>query len=152
MKKQRKTPFIRMTACLLAILFLVPVTAGAAVPEAVIPRASDYITAYNAYICPMGDGELDIWFRLVATDDWADVGALTIELYEATEITKWTLVETYSHRNHSNMMVEDYYFCMSHVDYDGTPGKYYKAYVTLWAGDENGGDTRYLWTTAKLAT
>ena len=42
--------------------------------------------------------------------------------------------------------------CVDHVDYEGVPGRYYKAYVGIWAGPEDGGDTRYIWTPVERCT
>ena len=35
------------------------------------------------------------------------------------------------------------------LTYNGTAGKYYKAYVCIWGGKDGDGDTRYFWTSAK---
>ena len=32
------------------------------------------------------------------------------------------------------------------------PGRYYKAYVHIWAGPEDGGDGRYIWTPVERCT
>lgn len=100
----------------------------------------------------MGDGDLEIWFRVVGVDDWADIGALRIQLYESTDQVNWTWVDTFMHYDHESMLGHDDWFHMDHVDYEGTTGKYYIAYVGIWAGDENGnGDTRYFWTDIEYA-
>jgi hypothetical protein len=55
-------------------------------------------------------------------------------------------VEAFDFTDYPNMLWHDNYICMDHVDYEGVPGRYYKAYVQIWAGPEDGGDTRYIWT------
>lgn len=35
----------------------------------------------------------------------------------------------------------------TYVSYQGIAGKYYKAYVCIWAGKNGSGDTRYMWAT-----
>lgn len=50
------------------------------------------------------------------------------------------------------MLGHDAIHYSSHVDYQGIAGRYYKAYVTIWAGKDGGGDTRYFWTSVKTAT
>ena len=41
---------------------------------------------------------------------------------------------------------------MNHVDYQGVAGRYYKAYVQIWGGPAEGGDTRCIWTEVERAT
>lgn len=139
----------RIVAILLCIVFIVPTTAQAAEP-----RASYYLSAYTAYICHMGGGDLEIWYRVTGTGpDWADIGVLTIMLYESTDQVNWTWIHTFRHTGYETMLAHDTWQHMSHVDYEGTEGKYYKAYVCIWAGDENNnGDSRYIWTPVEYAS
>jgi hypothetical protein len=44
------------------------------------------------------------------------------------------------------------YYHDGHVEYSGTIGRYYKAYVCVWAGKNGDGDTRYFWTPSEKAT
>lgn len=137
---------------ILAISLLPPVGAQAAMPETVAPMASDYLAAYTAYICAMGNGDLEIWFNITGTATWADIGVLTIYLYEATDNSTFYWVETFQCEDNESMLWHNNYFCMDHVDYKGVPGRYYKAYVQIWAGPEDGGDTRYIWTEVERCT
>lgn len=152
MESKRKQYFVRIVACILAISLLAPVGANAATQDTVAPMASSYLASYTAYICAMGGGDLEIWFRVTGTGTWADIGVLTIRLYESTDNSNWTWVQTFRHTDYSNMLAHDTYFNMSHVDYQGVAGRYYKAYVTIWAGPEDGGDARYIWTPVEQAT
>lgn len=83
-----------------------------------------------------------------------DLGALTIKLYESTDNSTWTRVKTFKHDTYTDteMLGHDAIHYSSHVDYQGIAGRYYKAYVTIWAGKDGGGDTRYFWTSVKTAT
>ena len=153
MERKRNRYFVKIVACVLAISLFVPIGAYAAVPETVSPMASAYLAAYNAYICAMGDGDLEIWFRVIGTGTWADIGVLAIYLYESTDNENWEWVTTFLHENYDTMLVHDTYFNFSHVDYeDGVVGHYYKAYVGIWAGPEDGGDSRYIWTPVERCT
>ena len=38
-------------------------------------------------------------------------------------------------------------YIYSHVSYQGSSSKTYKAYVCIWAGKNGSGDTRYMWAT-----
>ena len=146
MERKRRRYLVKFLAIILVVSLLVPVGAQAATPETVVPMASDYLAAYTAYICAMGGGDLEIWFDVTGTGTWADIGVLTIYLYESTDNQNWYWVETFMFENYEGMLEHNTYFCMNYVPYKGVPGRYYKAYVQVWAGPEDGGDTRYFWT------
>lgn len=133
-------------AIILIVSLCTPICAQAAMPETVAPQASDYLAEYTAYICAMGGGDLEIWFEVTGTDIWADIGVITVSLYESTDNSNFYWVEAFDFTDYPNMLWHDNYICMDHVDYEGVPGRYYKAYVHVWAGPEDGGDGRYIWT------
>lgn len=131
----------------------VPMGAWATTQETVEPRASAYLAAYTAYICAMGDGVLEIWFDVTGTRTLADIGVLKIYLYESRDNENWYWVKTYLHEDYDTMLAHDTYFHMSCVRFvAGAPGRYYKAYVQIWAGPEDGGNTRYMWTEVEICT
>lgn len=152
MERKRHKHLIRFIALILVISLHVPVWAYTATPETTAPRASDYLAEYSAYICAMGSGDLEIWFEVTGTDYWADIGVLTIYLYESTDNVNWSWATTFLHEQYDTMLWHDNFFCMDHVDYDGVPGRYYKAYVCIWAGPEDTGDARYIWTPVERCT
>ena len=89
----------------------------------------------------------------MGTGDMDELGTLSIRLYESSDNTNWTLVETFLHEDYDSMLIEDDYWHMDYVPYDdGVTGRYYKAYVCIWAGKNNSGDTRYMWTPVERAT
>lgn len=152
MERKRHRHLVKFIAIILVTSLIVPVWTQAATPETDAPRASDYLAEYTAYICAMGGGDLEIWFEVTGTRTWADIGVLTIYLYESTDNVNWSWATTFLHENYDTMLAHDDYFHMSHVDYDGVPGRYYKAYVCIWAGPEDTGDTRYIWTPVERCT
>ena len=143
---------IRLLALIVVLSLLVPSPVFAATGDTVQPYASKYITSYNTYICAVGSGDIQIWFEIMGTGDMDELGTLSIVLYESTNNSTWTEVETYFHEDYSSMLIEDDYWHMDYVPYDGVAGRYYKAYVCLWAGKNNNGDTRYMWATSVRAT
>ena len=146
MKKKHRSLFVKLMAFILVVSLLVPVWVQAATPETVAPMASDYLAAYTAYICAMGNGDLEIWFEVTGTGRWADIGTLNIYLYESTDNSNFYWVKTFQFMDYDSMLWHNDYMCMDYVPYDGIPGRYYKAYVQIWAGPEDGGDSRYIWT------
>ena len=147
MNKKRSSLFFRAAALLLALVLVCPIHAGA-----VEPRASDYLTSYNAYPYAAGWGKIQIWFNVKADSYMDDIGSLSILIYESTDNTNWTWVKTFTHDTTAGMLAQNEIFYQSHVEYQGVIGRYYKAYVCIWAGKDGGGDTRYFWTGPIKAT
>ena len=143
---------IRIIAMCLVVSLAVPGYASAAVIDEVQPRASNYLDMYNTYVCAMGSGKLQIWFTVVGDTTMDEIGVLSIKLYESSDNSTWTRVKTFSHEDYSSMLRYNNYVHSSYVSYNGTAGKYYKAYVCIWAGKDGSGDTRYMWTASERAT
>ena len=152
MGRKKSRLFVRLIAFCLIVSLCAPIGAQAATTETVQPLASAYLVSYTAYICAMGDGDLEIWFEVLGTGTWADIGVLLVSVYESTDNSNFSWVHSFSFTDYENMLWHDDYICVDHVDYEGVPGRYYKAYVHVWAGPEDGGDGRYIWTPVELCT
>lgn len=150
----KKTNLVKIVACILVIALIMPVGVSAATPDPVMPLASDYLAAYTAYICAMGGGNIEIWYNITGTNIWADIGTLDIFLYESTDNVNWSWVKTFQYTDYDDetMLAHNTWEQVSCVEYDGVAGRYYKAYVCIWAGSETDGDTRYFWTDLERAT
>jgi len=152
MHNKKYFAILRIAAIFLVFAMLLPVGVNAAVPETVQPCASYYLNSYNAYIYPAGNGKIQVWFTVTGVDYMDELGALRIAIYESTDNSNWTWVKTFTHDTTSGMLGYDDYFYGSNVNYQGVAGRYYKAYVCIWAGENGDGDARYFWTSSKLAT
>ena len=141
----------RVIAILLVVVSVFPVNVLAAEAETVQPRASYYLSSYSAYVYPAGSGRVEVYFSVNGTNIMDEIGALTIQLYESKDNTNWTWVKTYASNYYSNMLEYDDYYHGSYVTYQGIGGRFYKAYICVWAGKDGGGDTRYFWTSARQA-
>ena len=137
----------KVIAVILVIACVFPISA-----MAVESRASDYLSGYSAYVYPAGWGKVQVWFEVDGTNDMDEIGALEIQLFESKDNENWTWVKTFGYTDHSDMLVYDDWTHTGHVEYNGTIGRYYKAYVCVWAGKNGAGDARYFWTSAKKAT
>ena len=145
--ERKKSHFLaKLIAITLVISLCAPIGVQAAMPETSQPFASAYLTDYTAYICAMGDGDLEIWWEVCGTRTLADIGVLAVYLYESTDGVNWEWVKSFQFTEYPDMLWHNNYICVDYVSYDGIPGRYYKAYVQIWAGPEDGGDTRYIWT------
>ncbi len=138
--------FMKIVAICVIVALMVPMSVSAAQADPIMPLASYYLDSYNTYICDMGNGRIEIWFDVMGTGDMDEIGVLSIKLYESSDNTNWTRVKTFLHEDYSSMLAEDEWYHCSCVSYQGTAGKYYKAYVCIWAGKNGSGDTRYMWS------
>lgn len=153
--KHRTSGLIRVIALMLVCTLTIPcfVSAVSAAPAQTYQvNASDYISSYNSYICPMGNGQLQIWFTVLGKGDMDDIGALTIELYESTDNETWAYKKTFYSNAFVKMLGHNTCFHSEYVPYPGVAGNYYKAYVCIYAGKDGGGDSRYFWTGPEQAT
>lgn len=142
----KKPLTLRVIAIILVFIFVIPLNVSAIDAQ---PRASYYLSAYNAYVYLPGSGEVRVYFNVSGTNYMDEIGALRIELYESTDGTNWAWVDTFNHYSTAGMLsyIDDYH--SGYVSYDGVAGRYYKAYVCIWAGKAGEGDTRWFWTSAK---
>ena len=153
MLMQKKSRFMKAVVVILVIALMMPVSVNAAMPENVMPMASAYLAGYTAYVCAMGNGELEIWFEVAGTRTQEYLGVLVIYLYESTDNVNWSWVKTFHHTDYDQMLLTNAWDVMDYVPYDeAVPGRYYKAYVGIWGGPDPGGDSRYIWTSSERAT
>ena len=145
--KTKKSIVWNVTIVLLIIALIVPANAFA-----VESRASDYLEAYGAYAYAAGWGKIQVWFSVDGTTDMDEIGALGIQLYESRDGETWTWVKTFDYPDYPDMLGYNNFYHDGHIEYNGTLGRYYKAYVCVWAGKNGDGDTRYFWTNVEKAT
>lgn len=152
MLMQKKSWYTKVVVFILVLALMTPVSVNAAMPETMMPMASNYLAAYTAYVCAMGGGNLEIWFEVTGTGTQEYLGVVVIYLYESTDNENWYWVKTYLHDDYSGMLATNAWYNVSHVDYQGVAGRYYKAYVGIWGGPDDTGDSRYIWTLVEQAT
>lgn len=138
---------IKIIAIFLIISFMLPIGVSAAET-----RASYYLDAYSAYMYSAGWGNMEVWFSVDGTNFMDEIGVLEIQIYESKDNSNWYWVDTYMYPDYSEMLGYDNYYHDGHIEYDGVIGRYYKAYVCVWAGKNGDGDTRYFWTVPQKAT
>ena len=146
MKKQ-KAIAIKCISLLLVLALVLPMNV-----MAVESRASYYLDAYSAYVYPAGWGKVQVWFSVDGTGYMDEIGALQIQLYESKDNETWTWVDTFHYTDYPDMLGYSDFSHYGHVEYNGTIGRYYKAYVCVWAGKDGDGDNRYFWTPTEKAT
>lgn len=144
----------RLIATIVFVLFLlsVPVSATEVQKDVQItPRGSLYLDAYRCSILPLGAGRVEFVTDVIGTRPMAEIGVLRIQVYESINNQDWYWVQTYSHSTYSWFMSYNEMIHSSSMTYSGIPGRYYKAHVTIWAGNGEDGDSRSFWTTVVKA-
>lgn len=147
MNSNRASIAFKVVSLVLAIVLILPV--GVMETET---RSSLYLHSYSAYLYPAGWGKIQVWFEVDGTNYMDEIGALEIQLCESKDNETWTWVETFQHQYDSGLLGYNNHYHDCHVEYSGTIGRYYKAYVCVWAGKDGDGDTRYFWTPSEKAT
>ena len=104
MQKKKSRLLVKLIAIILVISLCAPIGAQAAALETVEPKASAYLMAYTAYICAMGNGDLEIWFEVLGTGTWADIGVLAVFVYESTDNSNFYWVDTFRFTDYPNML------------------------------------------------
>lgn len=143
----KKTVFIYLVVFILVLSMVSPATA-----TTVEPRGSDYLASYSAYVYPAGWGKVEVWISVDGVEYMDEIGALSIYLYESADNENWSLEKTFHYSDYPDMLGYNDVYHIGHIEYAGTIGRYYKAYVSVWAGKDGDGDTRYFWTSPKKAT
>ena len=152
MDNNKKTSTIRMVAIVLTMILLFSTAPQTTAVQETTPRASDYLNSYNTYLYNASLGKIRVYFDVTGVHYMDEIGTLTIQLYESTDNENWSWVKTYTHDSTSGMLGFDKVYHSGYVEYSGTIGRYYKAYVCIWAGKDGNGDTRYMWTQPQKAT
>ena len=151
MRNKKYSTLVSIVAIVMVFVLTVPLSTNAATIEPAQPRASAYLRSYSAYVYPAGSGRIEVYFSVNGTGYMDEIGALQVSIYESKDNSTWTWVKSYSNENYSSMLEYDDYYHGSYVSYQGIGGRYYKAYVCVWAGKDGAGDTRYFWTSARQA-
>lgn len=149
----KKNSFLFRTVIFLTIISMWGSIYGYATENSVAtPRASYYLDSYNSYTYNAALGKIRVYFDVTGVNYMDEIGTLNIKIYESTDKSNWTWVKTYTHDVTAGMLGYDKVFHAGYVEYSGNIGRYYKAYVCIWAGKDGAGDTRYIWTDVSKAT
>lgn len=104
-------------------------------------RASLYLDLYTGGVSKSGN-TLTIDFYVVGTGMLDTIGASTIRIYESSNGTKWTLVETFNSSTTSSMVRSNYYVHDSLITYTCVSSRQYYAIITFYGADSKGSDSK----------
>ena len=143
--------FTKVLAIILVLAMLAPSVAAATI-DPVQPLASSYLSSYSASLDFSGS-TITTYFRVYGTGTMAEIGVKGIILQASTDQKIWTNVAVYNYTNSQYsdlMMAYNRLYFNSSVSYSGgISGYYYRAKVTVWAGDGTNGDYRVFYTDVK---
>ena len=107
-------------------------------------RASLYLNSYTIGISAEGDGQISVRTLINAVHTMDRVGVVSIQIQEKnTATSSWHHFDTVlGSSDPDEFYAYDTITFLNRFYFDGcTPGRYYRAIVTAYAGDETGSDT-----------
>ena len=117
------------------------------------PFASHYIESCDARMVIDGGGKIIVAFSIKGEMQMESIGAVSIIIMESSDNSTFTTVASFRAESVSSLMGHNRLSYSSSITYQGDPGKYYKATVTLRVTTSSGEtETRYVWTGSKQAT
>ena len=128
--------FIRLVSLVMVAVMLLAVPVLAA--EEAVPRASRYIMSTCVYLYQNTSTEFEVWYEVVALDLMNELGAYSIRVQESTDGQNWTTVRSFYASDTPSMVREDAWCHNGYVTYNGIPGRYYRAYIILFAANSSG--------------
>lgn len=128
--------FIRLVSLVVVMALLLAVPTFAT--EEVTPRASHYISSTCVYLYQVTSTEFEIWFEVFAIGIMNEVGAYSIRVQESLDGRSWYTVKTFYASDTPGMAIQNDIGHAGYVTYTGISGRYYRAYVTLFAENSSG--------------
>lgn len=128
--------WIRYISFFLTAVMLLSVPAYAA--ENATPRASHYIMSTCVYLDKTTSYQFNVWYEVIALGIMDEVGAYLIKVQESTDGQNWTTVKTYTPADEPSMVATNAPGHAGHVTYTGLSGRFYRAYIILYAKNSSG--------------
>lgn len=116
-----------------------------------IPRASDFLSSYDAWINTTSNGILLINFDLDATTTMTRLGTSEIVVQKKLSNGNWLGIQSYYGINTPSMVGYDRGEYGNTITFNGAPGTEYRAKVTFFAENSKGSDFRTVYTTSVIA-
>lgn len=136
--------FIRLVCFVLVAVMVTAIPARAA--EGISPYASNYFGSSNVYLYETSANSFQVWFHVAAVRIMEKIGAKEIKVQRSSDTENWTTVRTYKMEEISSMVYENSAAHTSHVNFAGSNGYYYRAYIKLYAKDSAGSATWGVYT------
>lgn len=132
--------FLRYVCAFMAVVLLLAVPVHA---EEAAPRASSFFMSYDSSLYKAAYNKIEVWFDVVAVEGMDELGVSSIKVQRSADGTTWETMRVYEPGVYKQMICENTSFHCDYVSYTGTPGYYYRAYVTFYAKNSTGYGKRY---------
>lgn len=138
--------FLRLVCLLVVFATLASIPTYA---QEVTPRASNELSAYQAYCTKTSSTTVVVSFLVIGTTALDEIGANTIKVQYSSDGVNWTTARTFRKANYPSMV--DYNTGMHAEELTATvpSGKQYRAYVEFY-GEKDGGLTARGYYTAVI--
>lgn len=127
---------VKYICLILSLVMVLAVPAQAA--EAATPRSSNFFSNSSVYLYETSSTTFQAWFEVTGVRTLDKIGASEIKIQRSSDNENWTTMKTFSMADYSGMICENTITHSSYVIYTGTKGYYYRAYIKLYAEDEEG--------------
>lgn len=135
----------RLISFFMAAVMLLAMPAFAA--EEAMPMASRYIMSTCVYLDQTATTLFRVWYEVIALGIMDEVGAYKIKVQESIDGQSWATVKTYVPSEYPSMVIEDDIAHAGYVVYTGAvTGRYYRAYITLYAKNSSGEGHVFVYT------
>lgn len=138
--------------CLLLIAAMFVVTPAYAAEEVVTAegadvRSSSYFLCSSVFLHKTSATSFEAWFDVGAMGIMEELGATVIKIQRSADGENWVTMRTFRSSTYSGMICENTAAHTYGAAYtSATPGYYYRAYIVLYAKDENGYAEMYRYT------
>ncbi len=146
-KHHRNNLFLKLVALCLAMCLAIPCYAAVAPVERVELQGVNYFDSYYITFIGMGGGRVDLNFYVSSMIFADELGLSNVVLYESINgVDGWSTVRIYEPEDCSWMLGHNTVEHNGTLSYYGVAGRYYRAFVTYWVGNDGQGDFDYEWT------
>lgn len=136
----KNNKFIRIIAVFTVVAMLISTTIFAVEPR------STYIKDYDISISATGNGKVKFSVTVESRNVMSRIGCKSIVVYESTDNSNWIYVVSYYDSDYPNFMGANKSSHTASLYHQGTAGRYYKATITVYAGNSSGGGVDYIQT------
>lgn len=133
---------------ILAIVMVLALPVSAA--EDVSPRASYFFAASSTYLWRVSDTKFEVWFDIAAVSTMEELGASVIKVQRSSDGINWTTMQTFTKEIYPHLIAQNTGAHAGCISYTGTPGYYYRAFVTYYAKNSSGIGEAYRYTSSML--
>lgn len=117
----------------IAILLAIPVSAAERGEQISTPYASNFFSITSTYLHRVSDTKFQVWYEVHALRGMDELGVSTIKVQRSADGVNWSTMQTFTMDLTTSMIAYNTGAHSGYINYYGTPGYYYRAYVCFYA-------------------